>query len=294
MPAEQRPRRPQDAPAPLVLTPRDQEDLRHAQLELLAEFDRVCRGHDLPYFALYGTLLGAARHGGFIPWDDDLDLGMLRADYERLAQVAPEALGDRFFFQTVDSDPHYGCMFGKLRLRETRCVDRVSYGSPQHGGVFIDVFPLDAKAVRPWARRAQWAWRYIGFRLMYLKAGYLFMMGTSVPSRLAQTAARTVTALLPRRLIVAVTTWHTRLGASDAPDRFVSLFGGYVYDRDTIEAEWIHPLTQLPFEGGTIPALADTDAYLTRIYRDWRQPPPPEQRIGHHGIVELDLGPRAG
>ncbi|MDN5746009.1 MAG: LicD family protein, partial [Nocardioidaceae bacterium] len=276
-------------PDPLELTTHDEERLRAAQLELLAELDRVCAALGVEYFALYGTLLGAVRHQGFIPWDDDLDVGMLREDYDQLVARVDGELGERFFLQTVDSDPHYGCMFAKLRRNDTRCVDRISYGSAQHSGVFLDIFPLDAKASAPLARTEQKAMRYVGFRLLYLKAGYLFMRGTSLPSRIAQFVARCADRVLPRALVIKFTERHTRLGRKEAPAEYVSLFGAYLYDRDTIDASWIHPLVRVPFENTTIPAPADSAAYLTQIYGDYMTPPPPEQQVGHHEIVELSL-----
>lgn len=290
MPSPHRPRRRDDAPEPLVLTAADEDALRRAQLDLLAEFDRVCASQGIEYFALYGTLLGAVRHGGFIPWDDDLDLGMLRADFDRLTRVIDTELGDRFLFQTVETDRDYGCMFGKLRMKDTRCVDRISYGSPQHGGIFIDVFPLDARATAPLASLEQRRMRQVGFRLLYLKAGYLFRRGTSVRSRAIQFLAQGIIRVLPRRLIIALTEHSARIGGTEPPAQYVSLFGAYAYDRDTIDAGWIHPLVNLPFEDVTIPAFANADAYLTRVYGDYLQPPPPEQRVGHHEIVELDFG----
>lgn len=278
-------------PQPLELTDEDKESLRRAQLELLTEFDRVCTRLGIEYFALYGTLLGAVRHQGFIPWDDDLDVGLLRADYDRLCKTIDTELGERFFFQTVDSDPHYGCMFAKLRLNGTRCVDRISYGSPQHGGIFMDVFPLDAKAPKGWAHFEQRLMRYVGFRLLYLKAGYeLPMRKGSLAVRVVQRVVRGLVRVLPRRFIIALTKRHTRLGPRHKPAQYVSLFSTYVYDRDTYEAEWIRPLTRVQFEEMTIPTLANPDAYLTRVYGDYHQLPPPEQRSAHHDIVELDFG----
>lgn len=283
-----------EVPQTLVLTAADEAALRRAQLELLAEFDRVCAAHDLEYFALYGTALGAIRHGGFIPWDDDLDVGMLRSSFDRLTQVIDDGLGEGYFFQTVTSDPEYGCLFGKLRRNGTRCVDRISYGSRQHGGVFIDVFPLDAKATRRWARFEQKAMRYVGFRLLYLKAGYhLPMRSGSVKARLAQFVVRGIVRVIPRRVIIALTMRHTRLARTDSPEQYVSLFGAYLYDRDTVDASWIQPLVHVPFEDTTIPVFADSEAYLTQIYGDYRQPPPLDQQIGHHELVELDLGDAA-
>ncbi len=276
-------------PAPLVLTTETANALRRAQLDLLAELDRVCGVNGLEYFALYGTALGAVRHQGFIPWDDDLDVGMLRPDFDRLTQIIDGELSERFFFQTVRTDPHYGCMFGKLRMTGTRCVDRVSYGSAEHGGIFIDVFPLDAKAVKRRTLFEQRLLRHLGFRLLYLKAGYLFRRGKSVPARAVQLVARAVGRFLPRRLVIAMSERQTRLGGPGAPNQYVSLFGGYAYDREIVDAAWIHPLVRQPFEDATIPVMRDVDAYLTRLYGDYQQPPPPELQVGPHELVELDL-----
>lgn len=287
-------RRSDDAPTPLDLTAEDKDQLRSAQLELLDEFDRICSAQSLEYFALYGTALGAWRHGGFIPWDDDLDLGMLRSDYDRLTEIVGSEVGDGFMFQTVDTDPYYGCLFGKLRKEGTRCVDKISIGSQQHGGIFIDVFPLDARATGRVASREQRIMRYVGFRLLYLKAGYrLPMRNDSLLARIAQVVVRGVVRVLPRRAIIALTMRHARLGPTASPAQYVSLFGAYFYDRDTVTADWIHPLRELPFEDRTIPVFADVEAYLTQIYGDYAQPPSIEQQIGHHEIVELDFGDQA-
>jgi len=268
----------------------DIEALRAAQLEILIEFDRVCRAGGLEYFAAYGTLLGAVRHQGFIPWDDDLDVGMLRADFDRLPAVMAAELGERFFFQTVDTDPAYGCMFAKLRLNGTRCVDIDGEGSAQHSGIFIDIFPFDAKAVDGLALVEQRAMRYVGFRLLFLKARYRFMGGTSVPSRIIQFIARTGIHLVPRRAIVALIRRYSRRGPSANPAQYVSLFGAYFYDQDTLDADCIHPLTWVDFEHTKIPVLANHHTYLSRLYGNYMALPPVEDRVGHHYLVELDFG----
>lgn len=289
VPATQRSLRREDAPRPIDITPDEAQALKETQLELLAEFDRICRLHELPYFALYGTLLGAARHQGFIPWDDDLDLGMLRPDYDRLVQLIDAEVGEGFFFQTVESDPHYGYMFGKLRKNGTRYVDLDSYGSAQHPGVFIDIFPLDAKPTGGWRRLVQRVMRYVGFLMLYLKAGYLAAGGSTPWARTYRTLSRVGIRVFPRRLLIAISERYARLGQSDSPRQYVSLFGGYFYDHDTVDAEWMLPVEKMPFEDTTIPVPADTHQYLTKIYGDYLQLPPVEQQVGRHEIVELSL-----
>ncbi len=86
------------------------------ELNMLAELERICEKYHLRYFAAWGTLLGAVRHGGFVPWDDDMDLVMMRPDYERLKEVAAQELAEPYFFQTAYTD---GALFGIARLRNS-------------------------------------------------------------------------------------------------------------------------------------------------------------------------------
>lgn len=100
-------------------------------LELLEVIDVICRKHQIPYWLSSGTLIGAARHKGFIPWDDDLDIEMLRSDYLRLLKVLPQELPDNLALQTNETDPNYIFIYGKLRdkdshLEETNSYDRIS------------------------------------------------------------------------------------------------------------------------------------------------------------------------
>lgn len=114
------------------------------ELDLLAEFDRVCKKHGLTYFADGGTLLGAVRHQGFIPWDDDIDVIMYREDYEQLALIAEQEFQHPYFFQSPHTDP--GLVMGGSRLRNsnTTLVSDFDHKRPfQNKGIFIDIFILD-------------------------------------------------------------------------------------------------------------------------------------------------------
>ena len=111
------------------------------ELDLLAEFDRVCRKNNLTYYAFCGTLLGAVRHSGFIPWDDDIDVVMFREDFKKLSEVAEEEFQHPYFFQTPFSDP--GLVMGGCRLRnsDTTVSNDVEFKRPyKNKGIFIDLF----------------------------------------------------------------------------------------------------------------------------------------------------------
>ena len=115
-------------------------------LDMLVEFDRVCKKHNITYFASGGTMLGAVRHKGFIPWDDDIDLMMFRDQYENLCQIAPYEFKHPYFFQTQYTD--FGSLRGHAQLRnsETTGILKTELGKKKlfNQGIFIDIFPLDA------------------------------------------------------------------------------------------------------------------------------------------------------
>ena len=117
--------------------------LQMAELEILNEFVRICEKHDLTYYLVGGTLLGAVRHQGFIPWDDDIDVAMPRADYDRLVEVCGEDLGAEYFYQSPETDPYYFLTYAKIRKNGTEIYEERFKDARFHKGIFIDVFPLD-------------------------------------------------------------------------------------------------------------------------------------------------------
>ena len=122
------------------------------QLEIAKEIRRVCEENDIPYFLTCGTLLGAVRHQGFIPWDDDMDVGMLRENYEKFCRIAPEKLKPEYCWQTWYTDPNYALPFGKVRKRGTLYLEAKSHRLAENG-FYVDIFPYDA--VSPDAEQRQ-------------------------------------------------------------------------------------------------------------------------------------------
>ncbi len=114
------------------------------QLEMLAEMDRICRKNNIKYSIISGTLLGAVRHKGFIPWDDDIDVAMLRVEYEKFKKVAIDELDESIcFFQDHDTDPEYPWGYGKLRRTNTTYIRPRQEKMKFKTGVYIDIMPLD-------------------------------------------------------------------------------------------------------------------------------------------------------
>ena len=113
-------------------------------LEILCEIDRICKKHGIRYWLSSGTLIGAVRHGGFIPWDDDLDIEMMREDYDRLMDVLPGELPSTMALQTHETDPTYFFYYAKVRDRRSILAEGNNYDRMwKEQGIYIDIFPLE-------------------------------------------------------------------------------------------------------------------------------------------------------
>ena len=124
----------------------DIKKLWAVELDLLAEFMRVCRKYNIVYYAAGGTVLGAVRHKGYIPWDDDIDLMMMRAQYEKLCSIAEKEFKDPYFFQTENTDEGSARGHAQLRNSSTTGIIKSELGLdlPYNQGIFIDIFPIDS------------------------------------------------------------------------------------------------------------------------------------------------------
>lgn len=132
------------APKPVLETTPELKRLQDDAKEIVKEIDRVCKELGIGYFACGGTMLGYVRHGGFIPWDDDIDVGMFRADYERFKHEAGAIIdSERFFLQTRETDPNIPYLFSKVRMNGTEYLTEYNVKRDFHKGICVDVFPFD-------------------------------------------------------------------------------------------------------------------------------------------------------
>lgn len=141
------------------------------QLEILIEVDKICREHDIKYFLTNGTLLGAVRHKGFIPWDDDIDIGMCRKDYDIFLKIANKELDEKYFCQSIHSEADYYLPFAKIRKNKTKYIEASTKHLDINKGVYIDVFPIDNVPDNAIARFSHRIESYILFRIVLAKSG---------------------------------------------------------------------------------------------------------------------------
>ena len=130
--------------------------LRVIEKDMLREIDRICRKHDIKYFISYGTMLGAVRHGGFIPWDDDVDVAMLRSEFEKFRQIAPKELNNCFSYESHVNHNGYHYFFDRITARDTYFASKYSDDYEMHKGISIDIFVLDNVPADPKAAYRFW------------------------------------------------------------------------------------------------------------------------------------------
>lgn len=259
--------------------------LHRVHLEALLEIDRICRKHGIGYFIIAGTLLGAVRHGGFIPWDDDLDIGMMRGEYERFLQVAPRELAERYFLQTWRDDPGYFFPYAKVRVNNTRFVEHISRLAPCHQGIFVDVFPFDNAPDSP-------LWRRLHHSLTkMLRVAALARSAYDPPQGALRHGTykvlQVVTRLLPLAFWMSLEQWGMRLCRNGHSRDVVNIGGAYGYRRECLPRAFFQELADIPFEGVPICSPKRFHEYLSTFYGDYMTPPPPDKRYNRHGVDEL-------
>lgn len=236
------------------------------ELQLLEKFDEVCRKHQLTYYVDYGTLLGAIRHRGFIPWDDDIDVVMFRDDYNRLLSIAADEFKSPYFFQNTYTDSIINTL-SKLRDSRTTAIQFPNNKSLNQG-IFIDIFPLDdvpygdedstildiekefwLSIIRPMDILNA----YKDEQKLFLKEDILFhLLKMDVPQRLKEFETFAL----------------THFGKSEYVNFITDeLFGG----PSSTKREWYEDTVYLPFEYIEIPAPAGYEQILTRRYGNWHQ-----------------------
>lgn len=154
------------------LTAEQLKGVQQAELEMLQEIERICEKNGIVYSIVGGTLLGAVRHGGFIPWDDDADVAMLRSEYEKFVRACKKDLDkERFYFQDMHHTPGYRWGYGKLRKRDTLFLRCGQEQMPYEQGIFVDIFPGDNVPDNEVARILHQLQSFILRKLMWAEVG---------------------------------------------------------------------------------------------------------------------------
>ena len=273
------------------------EELRKLQListDILEEFDRVCGVLGIPYFIYAGTAIGAIRHKGFIPWDDDIDVGLLREDYNRFMAEAPGVLKEQFEILNPLVTPSFPACNANLSLKGTYCVPEEFKNCPFQYPIGIGVFAFDKVVDDPALLRRQCRRTWLWGRLSFLRATpspHLSLTGWKRGLVLAAChiayGAMKLFHVSPRWIYQR---WEK--AATLYNDRQSDLVADFM-DKNPLQCsatlDELYPTKTIEFEGISVQTACDDDAFLRRIYGDYLVLPPVEERWNHYPS-RLDFG----
>ncbi len=268
-----------------------QEDLRQMQiiqLEMLLEVDRICKKHNIRYCIIAGTFLGAVRHKGFIPWDDDIDVAMLRPEYERFCKVCEKELDNsRFYLQNHKNTSGYRWGYGKIRRVGTEFIRKGQEHMPYPTGVFIDIFPLDNVPDNILLRR------FHNMCCTVIRKMQWSAVGAKSDKNIFMRGIYSLISIIPKGFIFLLYdllvkssnkkyTQMVRILTFPTPNN-----GHYGYYR-----KWYTELKDIKFEGFYFPGPKDYHGYLTFKFGNYKQFPPVENRRGHtftkYKLIKID------
>lgn len=275
-----------------VLSSEEFRRLQLVELEVLSEVDRVCRKHNINYVIYGGTMLGAVRHKGFIPWDDDVDIAMLREDYIKFKAIQSDLNPDICFLQDHDSDPDYRWGYTKVRRTGTSYIRIGQEHMKYKTGIFIDIMPMDDVPLSIPGQMLEYFICYLFRKILWSEVGKYSNTG------LKRLWFKLINYIPANR----VYNWLDRIvkkSRNNTPNKVRCLllpaYGKpFVHNPITIRygmpKEWFIERAEYDFEGHKFWGTKDYNAILKYSYNDYMKLPPENQREQHAPVSFIDFG----
>lgn len=264
------------------------ELIKRLELEALDEIKRICDKNEIRYFLVGGSLLGAVRHQGFIPWDDDLDIGMLREDFERFRRICPEELNEKYAYQSYRTEPSSHYIFDKIRLKNTYFTTRFSQRFHMENGIFIDILVYDKTANSPRIQK-------IHIRLLEIWKRAINVRWVNVPRKNIHYKATKI--LLPVMRKIPFLWYHNcfefllRIFNKRKDKKYLIDGVGMNLKKGAFPASWFDNFLEVPFEDRYVPIPEGYDDYLTHWYgTNYMNLLPISKRNSGHNMERIDLG----
>lgn len=255
-------------------------ELQLKLLEIMKIFHNVCTKNNIKYYMLNGTMLGAVRHQGFIPWDDDMDIGMSREDYVKLLKLPESEWPRNIRIKTPNNSKDLIFPYSKIMDANTTLVENRLGGIVE--GIYIDIFPLDGAGNNMISAKIRYAIYYWKQGLLYNNQDYGFKK-TRV-RRIIQSYARKKDLI---NLYSRVEKWMTKKDYNKS--KIIGNYPGAWGIKEFMKKSIMGEPKLYKFEGYSFFGVEKYDEYLTSIYGNYRELPPKEKRKSHHNFIHLDL-----
>lgn len=261
-----------------IMSKENLKKLHEVEVEMLDEIVRICDKNNLTYFLVGGTLLGAVRHQGFIPWDDDLDITMLREDYEKFIEIAKKELNPMYMIDNKDTNDKYYLNFTKIRKVNTIFEQdfQADYDGPK--GIWVDIFPVDeVKNKNSILGRIQKKINEMIFSILHYKNGFILRKKYVKIKKLLGKAV-----FLKNSTLLNIQDKILKLQNNKKSKCYAHLASVYSYDREIFDKEDYVPAKKLLFEGKYYKVPNQYEKMLSQVYGDYMKLPPEDQRVTHN------------
>lgn len=272
----------------MILHDKDLKTIKNIELQMLRAFVEICECLNVKYYLLGGTALGAVRHHGFIPWDDDIDVGLLRKDYELFISKAQSFLPDYYFLQNIYSDPECMINFSKIRDSRTTFIETSTKNKKMNHGVYIDIFPLDYYPDDEDDRKKIKKKKRLISRRLYKE----YTMPDEIKSgRTREKVKKLISVLLSIKYHHPIDALleNERLNTAFNKGKNLINYCGAWGEKEIIPEDWFGEGVKVEFEGLQLLIPKSYDKYLARIYGDYMKLPPIDKRQSHHYTEVVDL-----
>ena len=264
--------------------------LHDVQVQMLKDILRVCDKYSIPCFLIYGTAIGAVRHGGFIPWDDDIDVGMLREDFDKFCEIFPRELNSEYELLTPLIDNRYACTVCHVQKKGTTFISEVSKDLKCHLGIFMDIFPFDAVPdTHEDQKKILRKTTFYGKLLFLSGTGNPHIPYTGIIYHILHFGCLLIHFLLKIFQITPDKLYKKFLKACTLyNNRQCEYVTSYEYTgsiKDKIKKEELFPLQKVPFESIEAYIPKNNDEFLTKVYGEYMKVPPESKRINHAPLV---------
>ena len=258
--------------------------LQNLLLKIAEEIQRICLKYQIDIFMDGGTQLGAVRHQGFIPWDDDLDFAMRRKDYELFLKVCEKELNpDLYFLHTGKTEKYYPFEFAKIQLVGTEILEDFSKNADVHHGIFVDIFPYDELPMNTLERK-MFLYKNLWLKnILWVKCGYgSIQQHKKITYRIFALLGVLFSVEGLKKSRYKLITKYQNSGSTEC---FTS-----DYPKVILKTKWFEKKMRYQFEASGFYGFEAYDDFLTALYGDYLIIPPPEKRISH-SYYEIDYGP---
>ncbi len=256
-------------------------ELKKIELDMFRHFLEICHKHQLKYFLIGGSCLGSVRHQGFIPWDDDIDIGMPRDDYESFLSIAPRELPEYLFLQTTKTDPEYPNNFAKIRNSMTTFIETSVKDFVMNHGVYLDIFPIDGYRMSKGEKLRN--------KIYTTRMVVEFLAREKQMSTIKRVGIKVIRILNPN--------WKRARDRRDDLIKknkynqcdMVANFCGAWGKKEIMPKSYFGEGVTVTFEGIDVIIPEQYDMYLKQLYGNYMQFPPEQDRASHHYCEVVDL-----